>query len=145
MTGEVVWALRTPDGAIVRQNQQTLTIPAMSAKWLDKVDCADASLTGHYVSFAFVVDDVALSEGTCIFCAPKHFEFVDPRLTLETRGDTLVVTSHAYAKQVWLESEDADLLLDDNAFDMNPGTKVVRVLRGSAEKVRGRSVWDLGR
>lgn len=145
VTGEVVWALRTPEGAIVRQNQQTLTIPAMSAKWLDKVDCADASLTGHYVSFAFVVDDVALSEGTCIFCAPKHFEFVDPRLTVETRGDTLVVTSHAYAKQVWLESEDADLLLDDNAFDMNPGTKVVRVVRGSAEKVRVRSVWDLGR
>ena len=145
VTGEVVWALRTPDGAIVRQNQQTLTIPAMSAKWLDKVDCADASLTGHYVSFAFVVDNVAVSEGTCIFCAPKHFEFVDPRLTVETRGDTLVVTSHAYAKQVWLESEDADLLLDDNAFDMNPGTKVVRVVRGTAEKVRGRSVWDLGR
>lgn len=145
MTGEVVWALRTPDGAIVRQNQQTLTIPAMSAKWLDKVDCADASLTGHYVSFAFVVDDVAVSEGTCIFCSPKHFEFTDPRLTVETRGDTLVVTSHAYAKQVWLESEDADLLLDDNAFDMNPGTKVVRVLRGAAEKVRVRSVWDLGR
>ena len=145
VTGEVVWALRAPDGEIVRQNQQTLTIPAMSAKWLDKVDCADASLTGHYVSFAFVVDDVAVSEGTCIFCAPKHFAFVDPRLTVETRGDTLVVTSHAYAKQVWLESEDADLLLDDNAFDMNPGTKVVRVVRGSAEKVRGRSVWDLGR
>lgn len=145
VTGEVVWALRTPDGEIVRQNQQALTIPAMSAKWLDKVDCADASLTGHYVSFAFVVDDVALSEGTCIFCAPKHFEFVDPRLTVETRGDTLVVTSHAYAKQVWLESEDADLLLDDNAFDMNPGTKVVRVVKGTAEKVRVRSVWDLGR
>lgn len=145
VTGEVVWALRTPDGAIVRQNQQTLTIPAMSAKWLDKVDCADASLTGHYVSFAFVVDDVALSEGTCIFCAPKHFESVDPRLTVETRGDALVVTSRAYAKQVWLESEDADLLLDDNAFDMNPGTKVVRVVRGTAEKARVRSVWDLGR
>ena len=145
VTGEVVWALRTPDGAIVRQNQQTLTIPAMSAKWLDKVDCADASLTGHYVSFAFVVDDVALSEGTCIFCAPKHFEFTDPQLIAETHGDTIIVTSHAYAKQVWLESEDADLLLDDNAFDMNPGTKVVRVVRGTAEKVRGRSVWDLGR
>lgn len=145
VTGEVVWALRTPDGEIVRQNQQTLTIPAMSAKWLDKVDCADASLTGHYVSFAFVVDNVAVSEGTCIFCAPKHFEFIDPRLTVETHGDTIIVTSHAYAKQVWLESEDADLLLDDNAFDMNPGTKVVRVVRGTAEKVRVRSVWDLGR
>lgn len=145
VTGEVVWALRTPDGAIVRQGHQALTIPAMSAKWLDKVNCADASLTGHYVSFAFVVDDVAVSEGRCIFCAPKHFEFTDPQLTVEKRGDTLVVTSRAYAKQVWLESEDADLLLDDNAFDMNPGTKVVRVVRGAAEKVRVRSVWDLGR
>lgn len=64
---------------------------------------------------------------------------------MEKRGDTLVVTSRAYAKQVWLESEDADLLLDDSAFDMNPGTKVVRVVRGTAEKVRVRSVWDLGR
>lgn len=145
VTGEVVWALRTPDGEIVRQGYQALTIPAMSAKWLDKVDCADASLTGHYVSFAFVVDDKTVSEGTCIFCAPKHFEFTDPQLTVEKRGDTLVVTSRTYAKQVWLESEDTDLLLDDNAFDMNPGTKVVRVLRGSAEKVRVRSVWDLGR
>ena len=145
VTGEVVWALRMPDGAIVRQGHQALTIPAMSAKWLDKVDCADASLTGHYVSFAFVVDDKTVSEGTCIFCAPKHFEFTDPCLTVEKRGDTLVVTSRAYAKQVWLESEDADLLLDDNAFDMNPGTKVVRVLRGAAEMVRVRSVWDLGR
>ena len=145
VTGEVVWALRMPDGAIVRQGHQALTIPAMSAKWLDKVDCADASLTGHYVSFAFVVDDKTVSEGTCIFCAPKHFEFTDPCLTVEKRGDTLVVTSRAYAKQVWLESEDADLLLDDNAFDMNPGTKVVRVVRGAAEKVRVRSVWDLGR
>ena len=94
VTGEVVWALRTPDGAIVRQNQQTLTIPAMSAKWLDKVDCADASLTGHYVSFTFMVDDVALSEGTCIFCAPKHFEFVDPRLTVEDRKSTRLNSSH---------------------------------------------------
>ena len=145
VTGEVVWALRTSDGAIVRQGHQALTIPAMSAKWLDKVDCADASLTGHYVSFAFVVDDVTVSEGTCIFCAPKHFEFTDPQLTVEKRGDTIIVTSHAYAKQVWLESEDADLLLDDNAFDMNPGTKVVRVVRGTAEKVRVRSVWNLGR
>ncbi len=145
VTGEVVWALRTPDGAIVRQGHQALTIPAMSAKWLDKVDCADASLTGHYVSFAFMVDDVAVSEGTCIFCAPKHFEFTDPQLTAETHGDTIIVTSRAYAKQVWLESEDADLLLDDNAFDMNPGTKVVRVVRGTAEEVRVRSVWDLGR
>ncbi len=145
VTGEVIWALRTPDGAVIRQGNHPLTVPAMSAVWLDKIDCADASLTGHYVSFALIVNGEAVSEGTCIFCAPKHFEFLDPRLTVEARGDTLLVTSHAYARQVWLESEDADLLLEDNAFDMNPGVKEVRVLRGTAAHVRARSVWDIGR
>ena len=117
----------------------------MSAVWLDKIDCEDASLTGHYVSFAFIVNGEAVSEGTCIFCAPKHFDFLNPCLTVEACGDTLLVTSRSYARQVWLESEDDDLLLDDNAFDMNPGVKEVRVLRGTTAHVRVRSVWDIGR
>ena len=145
VAGEVVWTLRTPDGAVVRQGRQALTVPAMSAKWLAQEDCPDASLTAHYVSFAFVVDGESVSEGTCIFCAPKHFAFGDPHLRAEKHGDTITVTAAAYARQVWIESEDADLLLEDNAFDMNPGSRTVRILRGSAEQIRVRSVWNLGR
>ncbi len=146
VSGEVRWSLRTADGAILRAGSENVTVPALSALWLDKIDFTnEATLTGHYVSFAFIVEDVAVSEGTAIFCAPKHFDFCDPRLTATLDGDEIVVTAHAFARQVWIESEDADLLLADNAFDMNPGEKRIRVLRGSAENLRVRSVYNLGR
>jgi len=44
---------------------------------------------------------------------------------------------------VWIESDDADMLLSDNAFDMNAGEKRIRVLRGKAENLRIRSVYNL--
>lgn len=147
VTGDVVWSLRTPDGAIVEDGiVEQVTVPALSAVWLDKLDFTDrASLTGHYVSFAFVTGEVCRSAGFAIFCAPKHFDFADPQLTVHREGDSVVVDAAAYARQVWIESDDPDLLLADNAFDMNPGQKRVRILRGSAEGLRVRSVWNLGR
>ena len=48
-----------------------------------------------------------------------------------------------FAKYVFIESEDADLLLSDNFFDMDPGERRVKVLRGDARKLRVRSVFDL--
>ena len=124
-----------------------MTIPALSARWLDKLRFDDASLTGHYASFSFTPagESQPVSEGTAIFCAPKHFDFADPHLTAEAAGDVITVKAAAFARQVWVESDDPDLLLSDNAFDMNAGEKQVRVLRGRAEKLRVRSVYDLGR
>ena len=40
-------------------------------------------------------------------------------------------------------AEDADLLLSDNFFDLNADEKRVRILRGKAESLRVRSVYDL--
>ena len=151
VTGTVHWALRTADAAIVRQGSIELTVPALSAVWLDKLVFDDASLTGHYVSFDFTVDGKVVSEGTAIFCAPKHFDFVDPRLTAEVHGEEIIVRASAYARQVWIESDDPDMLLSDNAFDMNGGSpagggeKRIRILRGEAKALRVRSVYDLGR
>jgi len=157
VSGTVRWALRTADAAIVRQGKMDLTVPALSAVWLDKLTFEDATLTGHYVSFDFTVDNEVVSEGTAIFCAPKHFDFVDPQLTAEVQGDEIIIRASAYARQVWVESEDpagtpgADLLLSDNAFDMNGGSpagtgeKRIRVLRGEAKNLRLRSVYDLGK
>lgn len=145
VTGDVLWALCTPRGEVIREGREPLMVPAMSARWLDNIDFPEASVTGHYVRFAFLVDGEAVSEGDAIFCAPKHFEFADPRLKVTAQGDLITVTADAFARQVWIESEDPDLLLSDNAFDMNPGTRTVRVLRGSAKHLRVRSVYNLGR
>ncbi len=142
--GIVSWALRRPDGSLVRSGVQKVKVPALSAMWLEKMDFVDASTTGHYVSYSFRVQGKLMGEGTVLFCAPKHFEFMDPRLSAVAEGEEIIVTSKAYARQVWVESEDPDLLLSDNAFDMNPGEKRLKILRGRAESLRVRSVWDVG-
>ncbi len=145
VTGTVRWSLRTPGGAIVREGREDVTIPALSSLWLDKLVFEDATLTGHYAFFDFVANGAVLTEGTAIFCAPKHFEFIDPALTATLDGDEIIIHADAYARQVWIEADDADLLLSDNAFDMNPGEKRVKILRGEAKSLRVRSVYDLGR
>lgn len=145
MSGTVHWVLRTADAAIIREGSVELTVPALSAVWLDKMLFDEATLTGHYVSFDFTVDGSVVSEGTAIFCAPKHFEFFAPQLTAVVDGDVIIVKSSAFARQVWIESDDPDMLLSDNAFDMNAGTKRVQILRGRADNLRLRSVYDLGR
>ena len=145
VTGTVRWALRTADAAIVREGSQAVTIPALSALWLDKLVFDDASLTGHYVSFSFTTEAGIISEGTAIFCAPKHFDFADPLLTASADGAEITVKAAAFARQVWIESDDPDLLLSDNAFDMNAGEKRVQILRGQTKNLRLRSVYDLGK
>ena len=145
VSGRVVWALRDPDGHIVESGEQALTVPALSSRWLDRLDFTGRiDLTRHYLSYAFLAEGEVISEGTALFCAPKHFAFADPQLTAHREGDTIIVTASAYAKHVCVESEDADLLLSDNFFDMNAGEKRLTILRGSAEQLRLRSVYSLG-
>ena len=106
-------------------------------------------IAGHEVEVSnadgFTVGQETVSEGSCLFCAPKHFDFADPQLTATAEDGWITVTAGAYARQVWIESDDADMLLADNAFDMNPGVKRIQVLRGKAENLRVRSVYNLGR
>lgn len=141
--GVVIWALRRPDGSVVEEGSEQVTVPALTSLWLDKRDFGDTPLTSTYVSYAFVQDGETVSEGSVLFCAPKHFDFVCPQLEACVEGDEVVVRAVAYARQVWLESDDPDLLLSDNCFDLNACERRVKVLRGDASGIRARSVWDL--
>ena len=42
-------------------------------------------------------------------------------------------------------NEKEDLVLEDNYFDMNGGEKRIRILRGTPEGLKLRSVYDIGR
>ena len=83
-----------------------------------------------------------MGEGSVLFCAPKHFHFADPQLEAHIEGDEIVVTAKTYARSVELMAG-ADTLLSDNYFDMNAGTKRVKILRGQANTVSARSVYDI--
>ena len=142
-TGEVRWSLRHADGTVIREGRTDVTVPAQTSFWLDDLTFPEADLTGDYFSYELWQKDEMLSSAAVLFCAPKHFRFVNPSLSVRLEGDELVISSAALAKSVEIASEDPDLLLDDNFMDLNPGERRVRILRGTASQPRVRSVYDL--
>ncbi len=143
VTGTAEWSLRHADGSVVREGREELTVPAQTSLWLEDMTFPEASVTGDYFSYRFTTEDGSVSSGSVLFCAPKHFEWVNPELAVRREGDELVVTAAAFAKSIEIRSEDPDLLLDDNYFDMNPGERRIRILRGTAETPSVRSVYDM--
>ena len=127
---------------MLRQGVERLTVDALSARWLEKIEFPEAELYGNYVSYELWQNGERQSAGSVLFCAPKHFHFADPQLEVSIQGDEILVTAKAYARSVELMAG-ADTLLSDNYFDMNAGTKRVKILRGEAKEVTARSVYNI--
>jgi len=144
VTATVRWALRDRFGKILRQDETLVTVPALTSKWLDKVELPEARLYEDYVSYEAVdAEGNVISSGTVIFSIPKHFQFADPKLAVRVEGDEIVVTADAYARSVEILNENEDIRLSDNYFDMNAGEKRVKILAGDASNLRVRSVYDI--
>ena len=88
-----------------------------------------------------------------LFVPPKHYHFADPKLEIvvDEAAGTITVTAAAYAKGVEI-CGDGDLVPEDNFFDMEPGSRTLKVLRWSSEEgpsadfgrqIRVRSVFDI--
>ena len=54
-----------------------------------------------------------------------------------------MVTAKHYAKGVEIRNAQDDLILSDNFFDMDPGSRRVTVMSGNLEDIRLRSVYDI--
>ena len=77
------------------------------------------------------------------FSYPKYFRYQDPQLTAKVIGDEIEITASAYAKSVEILNENEDLILSDNYFDMNAGTKRVKIESGDPSVLHLRSVYDI--
>ena len=102
------------------------------------IDCFN-----EYVSYEAWEDDQVISQGTVIFSYPKYFHYLDPKLTVRTEGDEIIVSASAYAKSVEILNDTEDLILEDNYFDMNAGERRIKILQGKPEGLRVRSVYDI--
>ncbi|MBQ9065502.1 MAG: glycoside hydrolase family 2 protein [Blautia sp.] len=143
--GNASWALRRPDASIIREGCFEVSVPPMSAVWLEELDFHDEDTYGCYFSYELrSKSENIVGSGTVLFCPPKHFRFEDPHLKAVIEGDEIVVTADAYAKSVEIMCS-ADTLLEDNFFDMNAGKRRIKILRGEPEKAAARSVYDIGR
>jgi beta-mannosidase len=96
-----------------------------------------------HLSFALTVDGKVLSEGSVLFTQAKYYAFKNPHLSYKIEDGAIFVYSDAYAKSVWIEGVDGDLLLEDNGFDMEKGCRKVRILSGNATKLFLKSVYDI--
>ena len=139
----VKWALRDKTGQVQREETITLKVPALTSVWLDKVELPEVDIFEDYVSYDLYLNDRRVSGGTVIFSLPKYFHYADPQLSCRVEGDEIVVSAKAYAKSVEIQNENEDLMLSDNYFDMNAGETRVKVLSGSTENLRLRSVYDI--
>ncbi len=139
----VRWSLRDAGGQMKQEGETALLVPALSTLWLDELNFPDAELTQDYFSYTLLIDSREESHGAALFCAPKHFSFVDPRLYVSLSGNEITVRSNAFAKYVCIESDDPDMLLSDNFFDMDPGERRIKVMRGKPLDLKVRSVFSL--
>ncbi len=139
----VFWELRNADAKILRQESIPVTVAPLSSLWLDTVELPDADIYENYVSYRIEQNGTTISNGTVLFCAPKFFRFRNPKLSVRADGDLLTVSGNCYAKSVRIWNDADDLKLDDNYFDLNGGTRTVRILEGNPEGLRVMSVYDI--
>ncbi len=139
----VSWQLRKADASVIRKEDKQLTVDALSSIWLDKKDLHDADLYSEYVSYQLSDDTGVISEGTVLFCPPKHFRFVDPELSVSVNGDEITVSAKSYAKSIEIRNKEDDLILSDNFFDLNGESKTVKIIKGTPDDIRIRSVYDI--
>ncbi|MBO4497721.1 MAG: glycoside hydrolase family 2 protein, partial [Lachnospiraceae bacterium] len=80
---EIRWQLRNAQAEVLREESTSVTVEPMSALWLEKVELPEARIYEDYVSYQLLENGEIVSEGTVLFCAPKHFGFVDPGLAVK--------------------------------------------------------------
>ena len=75
--------------------------------------------------------------GTVLFTPPKHYHFADPKLqiSVDEAAGTVTVTASAYAKGVEI-CAGGDLLPEDNFFDMEPVSRILKIARDGAKEFR---------
>ncbi|MBQ8876334.1 MAG: glycoside hydrolase family 2 protein [Clostridia bacterium] len=141
--GVVLWTLYAHDGTPLQSGKENLSVKALSCASLDEIDFCKTDVRKNYLSFSFTVNGEILSKGAVLFTKPKHYHFLDPKLTVEVHGDELIVTANAFAKYVYISNARDDLVLSDNFFDMDKGQKRIKIISGDATDLQVKSVYDI--
>lgn len=94
------------------------------------------------------------------FMPPKRFVFRDPKITVtageENGRPVLKLHAEAFARRICLDFGEADVILEDNFFDLQPGQhktigiEEIRSPQGASvkelmEELKGYSNFDLAR
>jgi beta-mannosidase len=143
LNGKIRWELRDMDSVILQSGEEEVTVSPLSVKRLEKMDFSGINPQTAHLTFALVAEGKTISQGSVLFTQAKYYDFQNPNLRCEIADGEILVYSDAYAKSVWIEGVDGDILLEDNAFDMEKGCRKVRILSGNATNVTVKSVYNI--
>lgn len=139
----VAWSVRDALANVRREETIELNVGELDSVWCEKILLPDINIYDEYVSYELLEDGKSVSSSSVIFSVPKYFHYEDPKLSCRVQGDEIIVTASAYAKSVEIRNKEEDLILSDNYFDMDAGTKKVRIISGVPEELQLRSVYDI--
>ena len=140
----VRYSLRDNHSCIIgEEKEEEIMVPALTSVWLVKEELPHARLKKDHLSYLCMQGEEIISEGSVIFSMPKFYDYVNPELKVRTEGDEVVVTAKAYAASVELLNEEEDWVLSDNYFDMEAGEKRVKILSGTPNGIKVRSIYDI--
>jgi len=143
VTGTVLWELRNTKNEIIKNGSEEITVEPQSVFMLTEIDFNKCDVNTIYLYYRLVCDNNTVGEGSVLFTAPKYFNFESPNLRYEIRENEITVFADKYAKSVEIDSPDSDFVLSDNYFDMNAGSKTVKILDGIPKTISLRSVYDI--
>lgn len=142
ISGRVVATVRDANGNALARYEQNVVVPALSVYWLDTQPFDYDPYTVH-LQYELILNERFVSEGCSLFVPPKSYALTDPALRVRREGNEIVVHADAFAKGVFIEGLDGDVILSDNSFDMESGEKRLQILSGDAIEVSVTSMFDL--
>src|SRR5690606_26413610 len=101
---------------------------------------SDENMRNTYLEATLFMGGEVHSNAVVLFVKPKHFELVDPQITVEVQDeqDQFILSVEAksgLAKYVELDLADADCKFSDNYFDLSAGdVKKITVEKVSLSK-----------
>ncbi|MBI3585516.1 MAG: glycoside hydrolase family 2 protein [Ignavibacteriales bacterium] len=120
----VVLALQSFDGKKVWSKQVHNSLARNSSARIFQMKVPDADPAGGYLLAQMKTGETIASENRFFFVEPKHFRLPKPEIhaTLsQVAGNqaTLTIQSKQFLKNVSVEFDELDVVLDDNYFDMD--------------------------
>jgi beta-mannosidase len=131
---EAVWRLRVIDfdGKVLRDERHETTLPPLAS--VSVADYDDAQLLGradpqHTVAvFELIVAGNSVSRRFVYFDVARKLALPDPELRTgvlrDGDGYRVRVTAKRFAREVWIDTGDLDVELEDNALTLLPGETI---------------------
>ena len=155
--GYVIAGIVKNDLTCVQKRRFDVKVGSLSSSDIASVSAVDFENSREHVFFAelYSKDGELIGTTSELFCEPKHFIFIEPKISISAQkdGDTVYLTlnSESYARAVEISFNSYDLHLSDNYFDLfsdTPRTVSIKT-ELSAEEILNdisiMSVYNIGR